>query len=233
MPAFGLVDAARLASLATGRGGVPETHEWPFVLALLGLLALVGTRILIAVGLTKVEALLVAALAPLLVLVDAPLGSLSPDVSLAANLAGCLIPSAVAIKILLERRIPIAEGLFLIGIGIVVSYFSSHVVADRGVLLQYRVPALIVGVLAAGLLFRTPEKSGAAGFAAGGLGVVFGADVLHLAELSDGAGRVVLGGAGLLDGILLVALLAGALGELVALLLRMVVRDRVPARPTA
>lgn len=233
MPAFGLVDAARLASLATGRGGVPETHEWPFVLALLGLLALVGTRILIAVGLTTVEALLVAALAPLLVLVDAPLGSLSPDVSLAANLAGCLIPSAVAIKILLERRIPIAEGLFLIGIGIVVSYFSSHVVADRGVLLQYRVPALIVGVLAAGLLFRTPEKSGAAGFAAGGLGVVFGADVLHLAELSDGAGRVVLGGAGLLDGILLVALLAGALGELVALLLRMVVRDRVPARPTA
>lgn len=232
MPAFGLVDAGRLASLATGRGGVPAAGEWPFVLVLLALVALVGTRVLLAVGLTKVEALLVAALSPLLVLVDAPLGRLSADVSLAANLAGCLIPSAVAIKILIERRVPVAEGLFLVGVGVVVSYFSSHVVADRGVLLQYRVPALAVGMLAAGLLFRTSERSGAAAFAAGALGVVVGADVLRLAELSEGAGRVVLGGAGLLDGILLVALLAAALGELAAMLLRTLVRDRVPARPT-
>lgn len=233
MPAFGLVDAARLASLATGRGGIPTAEEWPFVVAILAFVALVGTRILIAVGLTKVEALLVAALAPILVLVDAPLGRLSEDVSLAANLAGCLIPTAVAIKVLLERRVPIAEGLFLVGVGIVVSYFSSHVVPDRGVLLQYRIPALAVGVLAAGLLFRTPERSGAAGFAAGALGVVVGADVFHLPDLSEGAGRVVLGGAGLLDGILLVALLAGAIAELTALLLRMIVRERVPVRPTA
>ena len=233
MPAWGPVDAARLASLATGRGGVPQAEEWPIVVGLLALLAIIGTRVLIAVGLTKVEALLVAALAPLLVLVDAPLGHLSPTVSLGANLAGCLIPSAVAIKIVIEGRVPFAEAFFLIGIGVVVSYLSSHVVADRGVLLQYRVPALVVGVVAAGLLFRTPERSGAGAFAAGALGVVLGADVLRLHELTGGAGRVVLGGAGLLDGILLVAILAAAIGELVAVLLRMVVRERVPARPVA
>ena len=230
---FGLVSAARLASLASGRGGVPEAGEWPIVLGLLVLLAFVGTRLLMALGLTRVEALLVAALSPVLVLVDAPIGRLSPTVSLAANLAGCLIPSAVAVKVLLERRIPGAEAFFLIGVGIVVSYFSSHVVADRGVLLQYRVPAVVIGVLAAGLLYREPERAGAAGFVAGALGVVFGADVLRLPELSDGAGRVILGGAGLLDGILLVAVLSAAIAELLAMVLRMAVRVKVPAKPTA
>lgn len=228
---LGLLSAARLASLASGRGGVPATEEWPLVLALLALLAFLGTRLLIALGLTKVEALLVAALSPLLVLVDAPLGRLSTNVSLAANLAGCLIPSAVAIKILLERRIPVAEGVFLVGVGVVVSYFSSHVVPDRGVLLQYRIPALVVGFVAAALLYRETEKAGAAGFMAGSLGVVFGADVFRLSELTDGAGRVILGGAGLLDGILLVAVLAAAIGELIAMVLRTVVGTKAPSAP--
>lgn len=227
----GLLSAARLASLASGRGGVPAAEEWPLVLGLLTVLAFLGTRLLLALGLTKVEAILIAALSPLLVLVDAPLGRLSTDVSLAANLAGCLIPSAVAVKILLERRIPFAEGFFLVGVGIVVSYFSSHVVPDRGVLLQYRIPALAVGVIAAGLLYRDVEKAGAAGFMAGSLGVVFGADVFRLPELSDGAGRVILGGAGLLDGILLVAVLGAAIGELLAMILRTVVRTKAPSAP--
>lgn len=227
MLALGAVDAARLTSLATGRGGVPMPHEWPLIMGLLVLLAFVGTRVLIAVGLTRVEALLVAALSPLLVLFDAPLGRLSENVSLAANLAGCLIPSAVALKVILERRVPFAECFFLIGVGIVVSYFSSHVEPDRGVLLQYRVPSVVIGVLSAGLLYRAadhgrPGAAGAAAFTAGALGVVIGADVMHLGELASGAGaaRVVLGGAGLLDGILLVAILSAAIGELTALLLR-------------
>ena len=230
--AFELVSAARLASLASGRGGTPTLEEWPFVLGLLALLAFVGTRILVAIGLTKVEALLVSALSPLLVLVDAPLGRLSEDVSLAANLAGCLIPSAVSLKVILERRVPFAEGFFLVGVGIVVAYFSSHVVPDRGVLLQYRIPALVVGVVAAAILYKEPERAGAGAFAAGALGVVFGADVFRLGELAGGSGRVILGGAGLLDGILLVAVLAAAIGELLALVLRTVVPTRRPSEPT-
>ena len=154
---LGALDAARLTSLATGRGGVPLPHEWPLVVLLLAVLAFVGTRVLLAVGLTRVESLLVAALAPLLVLVDAPLGTLSPTVSLAANLAGCLIPSAVALKVVLERRVPFAECFLLIGVAVIVSYFSSRVEPDRGVLLQYRVPAVVIGVLAAGLLYRAAD----------------------------------------------------------------------------
>lgn len=235
MVVVGLVDAARLVSLASGRGGVPTFDEWPAVLVALTLLAFVGSRVLMAVGLTMVEALLVAGLSPILVLVDAPLGQLSPRVSLAANLAGCLIPSAIAIKVLLERRLPLAEGAILVCAGIVVSYFSSHVDSTRGVLLQYRIPALVVGLLAAGLLYRQPERAGPGAFAAGALGVVLGADVLRLGELAQGAwgGRIVLGGAGLMDGILLVAVLAATVGELVAFALRAALRLRAPARPAA
>lgn len=234
MLALGMVDAARLASLATGRGGVPEATEWPIVLAVLAALAFLGTRVLIAIGLTRVEALLVAALSPLLVLIDAPLGTVSGGMSLAANLSGCLIPAAVSVKVLLERRVPLAEGAFLVGAGIVMAYFSSHVEPSRGVLLQFRIPSVLVGVLAAGLLYRDPERSGAAAFAAGALGVIFGADVMRLEELGlgTGSGRIVLGGAGLLDGILLVAILGAAIAELLAVLLRSMVRLRAPSRPT-
>lgn len=230
MSALGPVDAARLTSLATGRGGMPTLEEWPWVAALLLVIAALGTRVLLAFGLTRVEALLVAGLSPLLVLVDAPLGNVSSSVALAANATGCLVPAAVGIKIALERRAPFAEIVLLLSVGTLVAYGSSHVVPSRGVLLQYRVPALVVGVLAAGLLYRVPERAGAAAFAAGGLGVVIGADLLHLGELADaGAGRIILGGAGLLDGILLVAVLAAAVAEGLAMVLRAVVKTRAPS----
>lgn len=230
---LGPLSAARLASLATGRGGMPSAGEWPLVLLLLAVVAFLGTRFLLVLGLTRLEAILVAALAPLLVLIDAPLGELSPRVSLAANVAGCVIPMAVALKVFWERRLPLAEGILLVCVGIIVSYFSSHVVPDRGVLLQYRVPAVVIGVLAAGLLYARPERAGAGGFAAGAMGVTIGADVMRLAELADGgiAGRVILGGAGLLDGILLVAVLSAAVGECTAVLLRSAVRLRTPSEP--
>lgn len=230
---LGAVSAARLATLATGRGGIPSAEEWPFVILLLTLLAVVGTRLLMSFGLTRLEAVAVAGLSPMLVLVDAPLGMLSERVSLAANVTGCLLPVAVGVKVLVERRVPFAEATLLLGIGIVVSYLSSHVVPDRGVMLQYRIPSVVVGVLAAGLLYGRPERSGAGAFAAGGIGVLVGADVLRLQALADagGAGRVILGGAGLLDGILLVAVFSAAIGECVAVLLRSVVRLRQPTEP--
>jgi hypothetical protein len=232
---LGLVSAARLASLATGRGGVPTAAEWPFVVGLLALVAILGTRILMAVGLTRLEAILVAGLSPLLVLLDAPLGDLAPQMSLAANVAGCVVPLAVAGKMTIERRFPVLEGLLLMGIGITVAFLSSHVVPDRGVMLQYRIPAVVVGVLGAGLLYAKPERAGAGAFAAGAVGVVVGADLLHLSELATagGAGRVILGGAGILDGIFLVSVLGALVAETIASVLRTIVRRTAPSRPVA
>lgn len=233
MVSLGPVDAARLTSLATGRGGLPSAEEWPWIGLILVVLALVGTRILMTLGLTRIESLLVAGCAPLLVLVDAPLGEVSPRVSLAANLTGCVIPMAVSLKIMIERRFPLAEGTLVLGVAIIVAFASSTVVPDRGVLLQYRVPSLVVGFLTAGLLYHRPEQVGGVGFASGALGVVVGADLFHLRDLAEGggAGRIILGGAGLLDGILLVAVLTAAVAYSVAYVLRAALPHRGPSQP--
>lgn len=224
MRSLALLDAARLTSLASGRGGAPSVEEWLLLLPLLALFAYVGIRVFRAVGLTRSESILLAAVSPFLVLIDAPLGEVAPRVALAANATGCILPALIAVKILVQRRMPLIEGSLLLVLGVVVSYAASEVVPSRGVLLQYRVPALVVGLIAAGLLFRTPERAGASGFAAGGLGVIIGADVMRLAELADGgAGRIILGGAALLDGIILVAVLAAAIAEGTAMFLRVIV----------
>jgi uncharacterized membrane protein len=199
------------------------------------LVAALGTWLLCSAGLTRLESIVVSGLAPLLVLVDAPLGHVSTRVALAANLAGCVIPVAVGVKVLLDRRLPGAEAVVVVGLGILVSFAASRVVPDRGILLQYRVPALVVGVAAAGLLHKRTNAAGAAAFAGGAVGVLVGADVLHLRALADagGAGRIILGGAGLLDGIFLVALLSALVAEAVAALLRVAVRSRTPSRGAA
>lgn len=235
MFSLGPVNGARLAALATGHGAPPTPLEWPWLVGLLLVVALVGTRVLMLFGLTRLEAVLVAGLAPLLVFVDAPLGNISPTVSLAANVTGCLLPVAVGIKILAERRVPWLEGGVLVCSGIVVSFIASHVVPDRGVMLQYRVPALIIGLMAAALFHSRPEKAGAGAFAAGGIGVVVGADLLHLQVLAHtgGPGRIILGGAGLLDGIFLVAVLGCAVAGSGASLMRSLVALKVRTRPAA
>lgn len=236
MLSLALVDAARLASLASGRGGLPTAGEWPFVLALFALVAFLGARLLLSCGFTKLEAIAVAALAPALVLVDAPLGQASPTVSLWANAAGCIIPLAVSVKVILERRAPFLEAVALMLIGVVVSFLASHVVADRGVLLQYRAPAIVVGLAAAALVAARPRyAAGPLGFAGGAVGVVVGADLMHLQALASGgsAGRIILGGAGVLDGIFLVAILAAGIAELGLLALRAVLGAKTRSKSAA
>lgn len=235
MPVPGLVDGERLVSLATGRGGVPELGEWPMVLSLVAVFALLAGRLLVSFGLTRVEAGLAALVAPLMVLVEMPLGDVEPGVALAANAAGCLIPFVICLKVLVERRAPAGALLTLIAVATVASYASSEVVPSRGVLLHYRVPAFVVGLAAAALWFRHGAAAGAGAYAAGAAGVILGADLVRLTELAGAgsASRIVLGGAGLLDGIYLVAFLSAGVAASSAVLLRWLVQARVPARAAA
>lgn len=230
-----LLDGDRLVSLATGRGGVPAAHEWPFVVAALALFAFVAGRLLVSFGLTRLEAGLAAGAAPLLVLVDVPLGEADAGVALAANVAGCLIPLIITIKILVERRAPAGALLGVMALSTLVSYASSEVVPSRGVLLHYRIPAFVVGIAAAALWHRHGLAAGAGGYAAGATGVILGADLVRLGELAGAgsASRIVIGGAGLLDGIYLVAFLSAGVAASTAVLVRWLVQLRAPARAAA
>lgn len=224
------ISAARAASLATGRAGMPTAEEWPWVAAILIGLACLGTWFFATVGLTYVESALLAAAAPALVLVDVPLGQLAPGLALAANTAGCLIPLAIALKILAERRSPWLEIVALIGLGIGISFLASRVVPNKGVLLQYRIPALVIGFAAAALFYNKPAVAGSAAFIAGTFGVIVGADIMHMPELAavGGEGRIILGGAGILDGIFLVAIFAAMMAASVATLAHNFVKARQP-----
>lgn len=199
------------------------------MMLLLTLIGVVGVRLLMATGLTRLEAGLIAVGAPLLVVIDAPLGQITPTMGLAANMAGCLLPVGVSISILLTRRVPAFEVVLLLGIGIIVAFFASQVVPTRGVLLSYRVPAFVLGLVGAALFHSRPERAGAAAFAAGALSVLIGADLMNLRELANvgGSTRVILGGAGLLDGIFLVALLAGTVAACLSMIVRLVLVKRV------
>lgn len=232
-PAF--LDGERIFSLATGRGGAPSVGEWPFVVLLLTVFALVIGRLLLSFGLTRVEAGLAAIAAPLLVLIEMPLGTMHPGVALSANVAGAVIPFVICIKVLAQGRAPAGALLTLIAISTIVSYASSEVVPSRGVLLHYRIPAFTVGVLAAVLWYRHGTAAGAGAYAAGAAGVILGADLVRLGELASAgsASRIIIGGAGLFDGIYLVAFLSAGVAASVSVLLNWVVAMRAPRRTPA
>lgn len=230
-----MVDAARLMSFAQGRGGVPSAQEWPFVILALALFALIVGRLLVTFGLTKLEAGIVAGVAPFTVLIDVPMGLMDGGVALAANVAGALIPFAICVKVLAERRVPAGALLLVMAVGTLAAYLSSEVVPSRGVLLHYRMPSIVVGVLAGVLWHRQGIAAGAGAYAAGAAGVILGADFVRLTELAaaGNAARIVVGGAGLFDGIYLVAFLAAGVGASTAVLLRWITGLTAPSRPAA
>lgn len=229
------LDGERLFSLATGRGGMPATGEWPLVALVLVAFVFIVGKLLMNFGLTRLEAGAAAGLAPFLVLVDMPMGEVSPGTALAANAAGCLIPFAICVKVLAERRVQAGALLGLIAIATLVSYASSEVVPNRGVLLHYRTPAFVIGAVAAALWWRDGAAAGAASYAAGAAGVIIGADLVRLAELAaaGNASRIVIGGAGLFDGIYLVAFLSAGIGASLSVLVRWLVGYTTPRRAPA
>lgn len=210
MAEFGGITVARWGALATGNGGLPSAGEWPMVLAVLVGIALLGTLALRFVGLSWIESAVVAALSPAVVLVDVPLGEGASGVRLFANAAGCLLPVAIAIAVLATRRVPWVTAFVLLAAATALALVFSWVVPARGVLLDYRACALGVGLVAAALSHDSPRQAGALAFAGAAIGTTIGADLLRLDDLMSlpRATAITLGGAGLLDGILLTSLVA-------------------------
>lgn len=236
MPTIGGIASERWGALATGNAGVPSSAEWPIVGLALVAIALVGTLTMRAAGLSWLEAGALAGLAPALVLVDLPLGESTSGVRLFANLAGCVLPVLLGIAIVLTRDVPRILVFVLLSAGVVLALAFSWVVPARGVLLDYRACALVTGLVAAALLHGAPRTAGALAFAAAAIGTTVGADLLRLGDLLSlpQAAAVTLGGAGLLDGILLTsvaaALVAAGSAAGVHALSRAVGRSPTPAR---
>jgi len=133
--------------------------------------------------------------------------------TIAINLGGCVIPSALAVYecLLLAQHGAFALiNLIVITLAnIAVCYRIARPVPQVGLV----VPALIPPLIAASLsLLLIPDLAPSVAFVAGVLGPLIGADLLHLREVVKIVpGVASIGGAGTFDGIVLSGLIAALL----------------------
>lgn len=188
---------------------LPATSPGAFVLLVVcgAVLVFVVARGLQRVGFTLFETMLLGA-APLVAAVDADLFAMERGI-LAVNIAGFVVPLVITAKLLIEGRAPLLQTLACTLVVSVVAFVASYPVPGRGVLLHYQAPAIAACVVTFALVRTRFDRAGPIAFASGSMGVVVGADVAHLGELlaAGPVSRVVVGGAGVLDGIFLVGVL--------------------------
>lgn len=161
-------------------------------------------------GLGRIETALLAIGAPLTLSLDWPWMQVAAGGTVAANAAGCILPVAVAISIFARHRRQWIEATLVVGTGITIAFLGSDAVPARGILVHYQACALVVAAATSVLFHGRPRDAGALAFAGSVIGVFAGADLMRVHELipiTDGS-TITLGGAGLLDGILVTGLLA-------------------------
>ncbi len=128
---------------------------------------------------------------------------------IAVNVGGCVIP--VAFSVYLIRHFPLTVFQILLATAVVaaVSYAFSRPIGRVGI----GMPALIAPLTAAITATALGTGSSAAlAYVSGVLGVLIGADILHMADIRrTGAYIASIGGAGTFDGIFLTGLLAALL----------------------
>ncbi|MDA1337467.1 MAG: DUF1614 domain-containing protein [bacterium] len=128
---------------------------------------------------------------------------------LSLNVGGAIIPLLIAGFLLF--RVPLEETLIAIFLMTFIAWKLSRVVPGRGIVVPVLIPPLFAALFA---FFLAPGEPALVAFVSGTLGVLIGADLLHLPKVMRGdVGVMSIGGAGVFDGIFLIgivsALLAG------------------------
>lgn len=142
-------------------------------------------------------------------LLKIPAQPLHNETQISINLGGCLIPAALSLYLFSNS----ALGLFptLLGITIIsaISYYFSRPIQGLGI----GMPILVAPISAAlvGLVI-SPEHSAPLAYISGTLGVLIGADLLHIKDISRlGTPYASIGGAGTFDGIFITGIVAALL----------------------
>ena len=129
---------------------------------------------------------------------------------IAVNVGGCLVPTILAGyqvgRVAMEApSVLVAIGAALV-LNVGICYYVATPVPKKGITLQPLVPA---GAAALSGLLLAPTWAPPVAFAAGVLGPLIGADLLHLDDIAEiGTGMASIGGAGTFDGVVLSGLVA-------------------------
>lgn len=133
---------------------------------------------------------------------------------LAVNVGGCVIPTVLAVYEILQlaaSQAPFAlpRLTIAVAINVAVCWRVARPMQGVGIVMPALVPPLIA---ASAALLLLPESAPSTAFAAGVLGPLIGADLLHLKDVQRIAvGYASIGGAGTFDGIVLSGLIAAFL----------------------
>ncbi|HUO71160.1 MAG TPA: DUF1614 domain-containing protein [Solirubrobacteraceae bacterium] len=132
-------------------------------------------------------------------------GSNITSTTLAVNLGGAVIPTAVCVFLLVRNSVWWQAAVCVALITLVV-----HLIARPVEGLGIAVPGLIPPLLAAGIsLAVAPHMAAPVAYISGTLGTLIGADLLNLRKLGSlGGGVASIGGAGTFDGVFLSGIVA-------------------------
>ena len=132
---------------------------------------------------------------------------------IAVNVGGCLIPVALAVyetaHVATAGWRPFCGLLLAIFINTVACYWLAKPIEGIGIAMPGFFPPLLATVCA---LSFAPDQAPPVAFVAGVLGLLIGADLLHLRDIEQiAAGIASIGGAGTFDGIVLSGIVAAYL----------------------
>lgn len=138
-----------------------------------------------------------------------PMPPFHNETQIFVNLGGCLIPATLSIYLYLHSTLSLLSVLTGIALMSIISYFFSRPIRGLGI----GMPILVAPISAAlvGLLIN-PEQSAALAYISGTLGVLIGADLFRLKDISRlGTPYASIGGAGTFDGIFITGIVAALL----------------------
>ncbi len=132
---------------------------------------------------------------------------------LAINVGGALIPVLISIYLMLSRRV---AGRSTVGM-IIVAYFAYKVtsVTPKGVISSFPywlIPPIVASLYSIAVSLKNKKKAASIAYSSGTVGVLIGADLLHLRELlqmkTSTATIASIGGASILDMVFLTGVIA-------------------------
>ncbi len=124
---------------------------------------------------------------------------------IAVNVGGCIIPFFISMYLI--SSIPVRPWVIATAIITLSTYFTARPIRNTGIAVPVLLPPLIsvlssyISLIIYGYpVYLLPKLS----YSAGVIGVILGADILHLKDIEKmGSGYISIGGAGTFDGIFL------------------------------
>lgn len=136
-----------------------------------------------------------------------------PGTVIAVNLGGALIPTLLAIYLIVKNRL-FGDSLAAIAIVTVAVHLMAHPVRGVGIAVPFAIPPAVATVTA---LLLDRDRAPALAFIGGTLGTLIGADLLNIGRIQGlGAPVASIGGAGTFDGIFTTGMLAVLLAAIMA-----------------